>query len=101
MVNHVVFCTGIDSATPNMPVYPGMKDAFKGQILHSSQHKKALDHAGKKVVVVGACTSGRPSCIPLQHFTDNPSRTLILAHDIAVDYYDHGVGTFMFTLVQS
>ena len=26
--------------------------------MHSTQHNKATDHAGKKVVVVGACTSG-------------------------------------------
>ncbi|KAH9484720.1 Indole-3-pyruvate monooxygenase YUCCA1 [Psilocybe cubensis] len=72
VVNHIVFCTGLSGPTPNTPVYPGM-DTFKGQILHSSQHKRALDHAGKKVIIVGACTS---------------------AHDIAVDYYDHGVGGY-------
>ncbi|KAF8875878.1 hypothetical protein CPB84DRAFT_439009 [Gymnopilus junonius] len=74
VVNHLVFCTGLSSPTPNTPVYPGM-DKFKGQILHSSQHKRALDHAGKKVVVVGACTS---------------------AHDIAVDYQQNGVDVTMF-----
>jgi len=47
---------------------------FGGQILHSSQHHKATDHAGKKVVVVGACTSG---------------------HDISSDYYDHGIDVTM------
>jgi cation diffusion facilitator CzcD-associated flavoprotein CzcO len=34
-------------------------DEFEGQILHSSQHNKATDHVGKKVVVVGACNSGQ------------------------------------------
>ncbi|KAF9559245.1 FAD/NAD(P)-binding domain-containing protein [Agrocybe pediades] len=72
-VNHIVFCTGLGGDTPNTPVYPGM-DVFKGQVLHSTQHNRALDHAGKKVVVVGACTS---------------------AHDIAVDYYDHGIDITM------
>ncbi|KAJ7904759.1 hypothetical protein B0H14DRAFT_2664275 [Mycena olivaceomarginata] len=52
-----------------------LTDEFKGQILHSSQHKKATDHAGKKVVVIGACTS---------------------AHDICADYYEHGVDVTMF-----
>lgn len=56
-----------------MPVYPGM-DEFGGQILHSSQHGKAMDHAGKKVVVVGSCTS---------------------SHDICADFYDHGVDVTM------
>ena len=49
---------------------------FQGQILHSTQHDKATDHAGKKVAVVGACTS---------------------AHDIAADYADHKIDV---TLVQ-
>ncbi|KAJ7055859.1 hypothetical protein C8F01DRAFT_1318724 [Mycena amicta] len=66
---HVVFATGLGGGEGKMPEYPGM-DEFKGTILHSTQHKRALDHAGKKVVVVGACTS---------------------AHDIASDYYEHGV----------
>ncbi|KAI0089780.1 hypothetical protein BDY19DRAFT_85160 [Irpex rosettiformis] len=68
-VKHVVFALGIGGGTPKMPVIPGM-DEFKGQILHSTKHDKALDHVGKKVVVVGACTS---------------------AHDIAADYADHGI----------
>ncbi|KAF8965605.1 FAD/NAD(P)-binding domain-containing protein [Flammula alnicola] len=73
-VNHVVFCTGIGSGAPNTPDVPGM-DKFKGEVLHSTQHKRASDHVGKKVVVVGACTS---------------------AHDIAVDYYQNGVDVTMF-----
>jgi len=43
--------------------------------LHSSQHGKATDHTGKKVVVIGACTSG---------------------HDICADYYEHGIDVTMF-----
>ena len=54
--HHLVFATGI-TGLPNMPVYSGM-DEFGGHILHSSQYGKAMDHAGKKVVVVGAGTSG-------------------------------------------
>ncbi|EGO00177.1 hypothetical protein SERLA73DRAFT_52761 [Serpula lacrymans var. lacrymans S7.3] len=72
-VNHVVFCMGFSGKIPNMPTYPGM-DTFKGQILHSTNHKKALDHIGKKVVVIGACTS---------------------AHDICSDYYEHGIDVTM------
>ena len=59
------------------------------------QHGKASDHAGKKVVVVGACTSGT-----YPYFTRNPSvvkdfetnKQTNLAHDICVDYADHGIG---------
>lgn len=43
-----------------------------GIILHSTEHKRAANHKGKKVVVIGACTS---------------------AHDIAADYCLNGVGT--------
>ncbi|KAI5122701.1 hypothetical protein M0805_009754 [Coniferiporia weirii] len=66
---HVIFAHGFGGGLPNMPSYPGM-DEFEGKIIHSSQHKSARDHAGKKVVVVGACTSG---------------------HDIAHDHYQNGV----------
>ncbi|KAK7054240.1 hypothetical protein R3P38DRAFT_2856057 [Favolaschia claudopus] len=73
-VKHFVFATGFGSYRGKLPVYPGM-DEFKGQILHSTQHKKATDHIGKKVVVIGACTS---------------------AHDICADYHEHGVDVTMF-----
>ncbi|KAJ7347250.1 hypothetical protein DFH08DRAFT_867664 [Mycena albidolilacea] len=73
-VKHVVFATGLGAGEGKLPSYPGM-DIFRGQILHSTQHKRAMDHAGKKVVVVGACTS---------------------AHDICVDYYEHGVDITMY-----
>ncbi|KAJ3553462.1 hypothetical protein NM688_g3601 [Phlebia brevispora] len=73
-VKHLVFAIGVGGGTPNMPKIPGM-DKFKGQILHSTQHDKALDHAGKKVVVVGACTS---------------------AHDIAADYANNGIDVTLY-----
>jgi len=73
-VKHIVFATGLSGAEPNTPKVLGA-EKFKGRILHSSQHKRATDHTGKKVVVVGACTS---------------------AHDIAHDYYVHGVDVTMY-----
>ncbi|KAJ7292438.1 hypothetical protein C8J57DRAFT_1265861 [Mycena rebaudengoi] len=66
---HLIFATGIGDGLAQIPSYPGM-NIFKGQILHSTQHKRAADHAGKKVVIIGACTS---------------------AHDIAADCYEHAV----------
>ncbi|KAI6168813.1 FAD/NAD(P)-binding domain-containing protein [Pisolithus thermaeus] len=72
-VNHVVFALGISSDTVRMPNIP-CREEFTGQVLHSSKHKNAIDHLGKKVVVVGACTS---------------------AHDICSDYADHGVDVTM------
>ncbi|KIL55508.1 hypothetical protein M378DRAFT_1042155 [Amanita muscaria Koide BX008] len=73
-VRHVIFTTGISGIAPKMPLLPRISK-FQGQVLHSSQYKKALDHAGKKVVIVGACTS---------------------AHDIARDCYNHGIDVTMF-----
>ncbi|KAJ3574757.1 hypothetical protein NP233_g1540 [Leucocoprinus birnbaumii] len=70
---HLVFATGWGGGAIRDFHYPGL-DKFKGQYLHSTQHKRALDHAGKKVVVVGSGTS---------------------AHDIAKDYYDHGIDITM------
>ncbi|KAG1751337.1 uncharacterized protein EDB91DRAFT_1243608 [Suillus paluster] len=72
-VNHVVFALGFGSGTAKIPGIPG-QDEFKGQILHSSKYNLATDHAGKKVVVIGACTS---------------------AHDICADYVEHGVDVTM------
>ncbi|PPR06695.1 hypothetical protein CVT24_013028 [Panaeolus cyanescens] len=72
-VNHIVFATGMGSDVPNIPSYSGM-DLFKGEIIHSTQHQSASEHVGKKVVIVGACTS---------------------AHDIAVEHYEHGIDVTM------
>ncbi|KAJ7456075.1 hypothetical protein FB451DRAFT_1512395 [Mycena latifolia] len=44
-VKHLIFATGLGEGEGNFPTYPGM-------ILHSTQHKRATDHAGKKVIVV-------------------------------------------------
>ena len=49
------------------------KERKEGKIIHSSQYSSAREHKGKKVVVIGACTSG---------------------HDIAQDHYLHGVGMY-------
>ncbi|KAF8903686.1 hypothetical protein CPB84DRAFT_1814587 [Gymnopilus junonius] len=73
-VKHVVLAMGFKGGQPYIPEIPG-KASFKGQVLHSLQHEKATDHAGKKVVVIGSCTS---------------------AHDICVDYADHGIDVTMF-----
>ncbi|KAI9573940.1 FAD/NAD(P)-binding domain-containing protein [Boletus coccyginus] len=71
--DHVVLALGIGGGRPRNPDIPG-QDEFGGQILHSTQHKYASDHLGKKVAVVGSCTS---------------------AHDICADYVDHGVDVTM------
>ena len=62
VVKHLVFATGF-VGEPYTPQLPG-RDKFKGTVLHSSQHKSASDHAGKKVLVIGACTSGMSRIVP-------------------------------------
>lgn len=74
VVNHVVFAVGIGGGVMRKPVYPGM-DKFAGQFMHSGEFTTAKNYVGKKVVVVGSCTS---------------------AHDICADFYEHGVDVTMF-----
>ncbi|KAF8625300.1 hypothetical protein AX15_005434 [Amanita polypyramis BW_CC] len=69
-VKHVIFGTGFGGIEPNIPDIAG-KEAFKGQILHSTQFKRGSDHIGKKVVIIGSGT---------------------FAHDIAQDLYEEGIG---------
>lgn len=110
-VKHVIFAVGWGGGTPNVPSYPGAvrsyrhpfgetvllmmmrQDTFAGQILHSSQHKSARDHIGKKVVVVGACTSGRFTWRMLRNGRADGTYLLPLGHDLCADYHKHGVGT--------
>ncbi|PCH33003.1 FAD/NAD(P)-binding domain-containing protein [Wolfiporia cocos MD-104 SS10] len=72
--DHVVMALGFGGGLPNMPTVPGQEE-FQGQVLHSTQHKSARDHVGKKVIVIGAATS---------------------AHDICSDYAEHGVDVTMY-----
>ncbi|KIK66458.1 hypothetical protein GYMLUDRAFT_257766 [Collybiopsis luxurians FD-317 M1] len=73
-VKHIVFGTGFGGGIPNIPVVANA-DKFKGQIFHSSNFKSASEFKGKKAIVVGACNSG---------------------HDIAQDFYRHGVDVTMY-----
>lgn len=41
-----------------MPTFLGAED-FEGQLMHSNKYDKATDHLGKKVVVIGSCTSSK------------------------------------------
>jgi hypothetical protein len=76
VVNHLVFAVGIGGGTHNIPKIPGavgtdlldsilfiscsalLQEEFKGRVVHSGDYTKAKEYEGKKVVVVGACTSG-------------------------------------------
>jgi len=86
--HHLVFAIGVGGGFPNMPVYPGM-DKFGGQILHSTEHNRATDHAGKKVVVIGSNTSSKHA-LPL--CSVGLAKRANEGHDICADYYNYGVG---------
>ncbi|KZT10354.1 FAD/NAD(P)-binding domain-containing protein [Laetiporus sulphureus 93-53] len=73
-VKHLMFATGWGANVPKLPIIAD-QDKFEGQVLHSTQYRTAEDHLGKKVVIVGACTSG---------------------HDIAYDFSDNDADVTMF-----
>lgn len=62
-VDHVVFSLGLGGGNPVIPNIPG-REEFQGQVLHSTQHKTAKDHIGKRVFIIGACTSGADASLP-------------------------------------
>ncbi|MBJ7341392.1 NAD(P)/FAD-dependent oxidoreductase [Mycolicibacterium sp.] len=53
---HVVVATGY-AHTPFLPDWPGMA-SFAGEVLHSSAYRNPTPFAGKRVLVVGAGSSG-------------------------------------------
>ncbi|THU96531.1 FAD/NAD(P)-binding domain-containing protein [Dendrothele bispora CBS 962.96] len=73
-VKHVIFATGFGSGDVRIPDVKDM-DKFKGKILHSTEYYLASEFTGKKVFVIGACTS---------------------AHDIAADCCLNGVDVTMY-----
>ena len=86
---HVIFALGTE-VTPYIPDFPGkvlstlfsfssclmaaaamLQEKFQGEMIHTSKFKNAEENAGKRVLVVGAGTSG---------------------HDIAWEHVNHGAG---------
>ncbi|THH30839.1 hypothetical protein EUX98_g3351 [Antrodiella citrinella] len=57
IVDHVVFALGFGAGKGIVPNFKG-RENFRGQVMHSGEFTSAKDYIGKKVVVVGACTSG-------------------------------------------
>ena len=87
---HVVSALGFGGGSLNIPKYPKqvvspgfvrahvrgliqccLQEEFEGEVMHAFQFTSARKYAGKKVVVVGAATTG---------------------HDIAFDLANHGIG---------
>lgn len=59
----VVVATG-NSACPSMPDWPG-RDGFGGRLLHGREYRRPGDHLGRRVLVVGAGSSGGEICVDL------------------------------------
>lgn len=59
----VVVATG-HSQAPKLPEWPGA-DAFGGRFLHAGDYRRPADHAGARVLVVGAGSSGGEICVDL------------------------------------
>ena len=53
-----------------MPTFLGAED-FEGQLMHSNKYDKATDHLGKKVVVIGSCTSSKQERFSVIHHLYN------------------------------
>lgn len=59
----VVVATG-NSAVPVLPDWPGRND-FSGRLVHAREYRRPADHAGRRVLVVGAGSSGGEICVDL------------------------------------
>lgn len=60
---HLVMAVG-NAGRPNLPKFLGA-ETFKGQILHSSEHRGGEGYAGKKVAVIGSNNSAHDICADL------------------------------------
>ncbi|KAF9779781.1 hypothetical protein BJ322DRAFT_1012818 [Thelephora terrestris] len=65
---HLVFATGLGSGSLVIPKF-SKKEEFDGEVIHAFEYTTAKKYIGKKVIVVGAATSG---------------------HDVAHDLANHG-----------
>lgn len=61
--SQLVFATGA-YGPPRFIDLPGVAD-FKGEILHSSRYSEGSKYKGKRVVVIGAASSGHDVCVDL------------------------------------
>jgi len=59
----IAIATG-HSQRPKLPEWPGA-DEFGGRLLHAADYRRPADHAGQRVLVVGAGSSGGEICVDL------------------------------------
>ena len=69
---HVVLAVGGAGGRPSLPDLPGL-DEFTGEVLHSSRYKSGAAYKGKRVLVVGASTTGHDICLDLYNKGARPT----------------------------
>lgn len=117
-VKHVVFATGLGAGEGKLPSYPGMVRMFISALGHcfisfhfDAGHLQGPDPAlDAAQACYGSCgEEGRrswrlyfrcvhapaPSLLPPPPLAFLIAYDLYTAHDICVDYYEHGVGAFL------
>lgn len=67
----VVVCSGYNGV-PVVPEWPG-REAFEGDVLHSSEYRSGTRFAGRRVLVVGAGNSGAEIALDLLEHGARPS----------------------------
>lgn len=61
---HLVLATGMSGA-PNIPIFPGARERFKGTQCHSSEFSQGDAWVGKQCVVIGSNNSAHDICAHL------------------------------------
>ncbi|HEV7350763.1 NAD(P)/FAD-dependent oxidoreductase [Telluribacter sp.] len=62
--DQVVLCTGYNRI-PVIPHWPGDRNLYEGELIHSSRYRNAETYRGKKVLVVGMGNSGAEIALDL------------------------------------
>lgn len=65
----VMVCTGYDH-TPVMADFPGLRDRFRGRVMHVREYKRPIGFFGAKVLVIGLGNSGCDVAVELSAIAD-------------------------------
>ncbi|OCB92159.1 FAD/NAD-binding domain-containing protein [Sanghuangporus baumii] len=87
---HVVLATSLYGSPPRKPNFPGV-ERFKGRLIHTTEYKTAREHEGKKIVVIGACTSGHDVC--QEHVKRGINVTMVQRESTYIMNTKNGAGT--------
>ncbi|KAK8776716.1 hypothetical protein V5799_029939 [Amblyomma americanum] len=62
----VVVCSG-HHAVPKWPDVPGLRDAFKGRVVHAHEYRRASAYEDRRVLVIGMGNSGGDIAVELSY----------------------------------